>query len=161
MTMDKEAEAQEPLDRKALRLRDLTERTGALHEEQLLQLKLWPMVVFDRDPETSQAEVDQEKMMISFSINWKPRFLGRLRLTQHQRLKMRMSADRLMTWTQNLLGPSWSVSVFLQEGELLIDQLERKVNLRENTKTDPLEELTLKRGAWRDRFKGPRPRPSS
>lgn len=146
------------LDSKALVLRDLTERTGAVHEEQLLQLKLWPMVVFERDPDQAQAQVDQETMTISFSISWKARFLGKLRLTQFQRLKLRQGADRLMSWTQNLLGPSWSVEVLLQEGDWVIDKVERRVNLPEDSRKDPLEELTLRTGAWRARFKDPRAR---
>lgn len=157
MTMEDDKDSKSPRLRGVDQLRDLTERTGALHEEQLLQLKLWPMVVFDRDPDQAQAQVDQETMTISFSISWKARFLGRLRLTQLQRLKLRQGAERLILWTQNLLGPSWSVSVLLQEGDWVIDQFEKKVNLPEESRKDPFEELG--RRPWRDKFKGQRSSP--
>ena len=47
-------------------LRDLYQRTGALHEAQVLQLKLWPFAV-DPKLDKSKADVDLDNKVVTFT----------------------------------------------------------------------------------------------
>lgn len=52
-----------------LLLRDLTEKTGALHEAQVLQLKLWPLTVFDKYATGSEFHFSWEKHEVDFHLS--------------------------------------------------------------------------------------------
>lgn len=83
-------------------LREQTRLTGALHEAQVLQLKMWPLVAFDIAV-ASQFTWDPDKKVVTFTIDvlkakptldwWKPR------------------VEALNGWVQTLLGDEWCIEV--------------------------------------------------
>jgi len=102
-------EHKEPLDvndytSQLLRLRALTNTTGALHEAQALQLRLWPFTI-DSELDKAEAKVDIEGRRIKWtweakhSSRWKPdkQYLFRL-----QELKKSV---------QLMLGDTWSFTI--------------------------------------------------
>jgi hypothetical protein len=83
-------------------LKAQTRMTGALHEAQVLQLKMWPMVVFDVALSTSFTW-DPDEKVVAFKVDmpkgkktltwWKPR------------------VEALNSWVQELLGEDWMILV--------------------------------------------------
>ena len=80
-------------------LRDFTNRTGVVHEAQLLQLKMWPGVWFDRHV-TSKCSIDQEKKKLSYDV------LVSSRAETDDELAEKLS--RCVKW---LFGDTWAVTV--------------------------------------------------
>ncbi|NBT57436.1 hypothetical protein EBT16_01505 [bacterium] len=81
-------------------LRDLTKRTGVLHEIQVTNLKLWPMIAFTH-AQTSEFTWDVDKHNVTFSLTTKgasPK-------------SMRARFDWLDQSVKALLGPEWGITV--------------------------------------------------
>lgn len=102
-------EQKEPIDvndytSQLLRLRSLTNRIGALHEAQALQLRLWPFTI-DSDLDKAEARVDVEGRRIAWTWEakhppkWKPDrpYLFRL--------------EELLKSVHLMLGDTWTVTI--------------------------------------------------
>lgn len=89
-----------------LLLRDLTKRTGILHEIQVGQLKMWPLVAFD-NATTSEFSWDSTKKMVCFVIQ-----------TQGPApKKMRARFTWLDQSVKALLGHEWGIKVAINGKE--------------------------------------------
>lgn len=80
-------------------LRDMTRRTGMLHDAQILQMKMWPRVLFEGCSK-SQASVDVDSRSVVYEVHLKA--AGK---------KQEALAETLSDYTKNLLGSEWAVSV--------------------------------------------------
>lgn len=89
-------------------LREQTRLTGALHEAQVLQLKLWPMVVF-QDAISSSFTWSPEKKVVLFAVE----FPDKAPTPKLAWWKKRVEA--LNGWVQELLGPEWCIRVGCRE----------------------------------------------
>lgn len=87
-------------------LKEQTRLTGALHEAQVLQLKNWPLVVF-QDASGSEFTWDPDKKYVAFVVKIPPRCPSRLR--SEAWWKKRVGA--LNQWVQELLGDEWYIKV--------------------------------------------------
>lgn len=85
-----------------LLLRDLTRRTGVLHEAQLLNLKLWPLVIFPK-ASNSVIRIDPEKYTVEYTLTWKIK--GKKDADFKKRAKL---LGKSVRW---LLGDYWQVTV--------------------------------------------------
>ncbi len=93
-----------------LALRDLTKRTGALHEAQVLQLKLWPRIVFQAST-SAKFDVNIEKFQVTFNIT-----NGKLpKLPSKQVISPAVARQTLNEWVKFLLGPEWAVVMKVKE----------------------------------------------
>ncbi len=84
-------------------LQEQTRMTGALHEAQTLQLKMWPLVLFDCA--TSSFTWDPEKKQVLFTVS----------LTKtKKKATIKVLTERvevLNRWVQTLLGDEWHVKL--------------------------------------------------
>lgn len=81
-------------------LREMTRLTGGLHEAQVLQLKMWPMVLFT-GLISHEFTWDETLKEVSFVLTGK-----------RPPLKVVQAAvEVLNSWVQELLGESWIVRV--------------------------------------------------
>lgn len=87
-------------------LKELTRTTGALHEAQVLNLKLWPLCVFDM-ASTSEFTWDPELKSVTFTMSM-PKKAKTPKLSV---LKERVTI--LNKWVQALLGDEWMIHVKL------------------------------------------------
>jgi hypothetical protein len=81
------------------RLRHLTKMTGAIHDAQLLQLKVWPRVLFPCDQHTVQHDGEQRVLIVTMRLSEA--------LPEGDALKQRIKAFERWCWA--LLGPEWSI----------------------------------------------------
>lgn len=84
-------------------LREQTRLTGALHEAQVLQLKMWPLVVFDVCV-GSKFTWDPEKKLVTFTLDVPPKAKPKLAWWK-QRVEV------INGWVQTLLGDEWCIEV--------------------------------------------------
>ncbi len=82
-----------------LKLRIITERSGILHDAQVLQLKMWPWVLFD----ISEVSIipDDRKRSLYFDIKF----------TKNVPSDLRKRADILSNWVWDLLGPQFRIQI--------------------------------------------------
>jgi hypothetical protein len=73
-------------------LKAMTLRTGAIHEAQALQLKMWPTLI--ENITKSEAQVDTEKKTVTFVCE-----SSGLRPSKHQRLLF----ENIEKWVRNIL----------------------------------------------------------
>lgn len=92
-----------------LMLKDLTARMGVLHEAQVFQLKMWPLVLFTH-ARKCEERVNIDGKEIDFVIL---QTKGKV----PEDMEARMNA--LVDWTKWLLGDDWMVKVKLREKTLL------------------------------------------
>jgi hypothetical protein len=85
-------------------LREMTERTGCLHEAQVLQIRLWPFAV-DPSLDTTHADVDLEKRSLTY--HWEAKNASTVDKNYRHRL------NELSKSVDLLLGPSWAMDVRL------------------------------------------------
>lgn len=137
--------------RDVAQLRYLT-KLGALHEQQIHQIRVWPAVVFKKSPQTAQAQIDQEHQIVAYDIVWPPRTAK----TKAAVKEREAAAERLAQWTQTLLGVEWSVVVSLTVPGLDPVLVERIVGTEKKDAQDPLE--LISRVPWKSRFRGPKAR---
>lgn len=100
----------EDLNRQLQELKALTARTGALHEAQVLQMKIWPLLLFG-DHAKVKTEVVVGKT-VKYSVT-SSKVDPKVEPTDRNRY-----AGVLSNWTKELLGDSYRVSVIL-DGEKL------------------------------------------
>lgn len=82
-------------------LRDLTRRTGAIHDAQVFQMKWWPMMLFTH-AKKCEAQVDVEKQQVDYIILTTD---GKAPSDMEERMKA------LCEWTHWLLGDEYVVRV--------------------------------------------------
>lgn len=137
-------------------LRAVTEVFGAVHEEQLLQLRTWPAVVFSHPgwfgtakgaPTDASAAVDPENKIVAYKVQW-----TKGTSTGKKAHAIRVAdTERLVTWVRTLLGANWSVVVELMIGDKQ-DHLYESLVPDAPARVDPLE---IGRNSWRPRLKAP------
>lgn len=97
-----------------MRLRHLTELTGALHEAQLLQFKMWTAVLFNKES-TVEIKNQSKNKQISYIVRGE---------VDNLKDKARAICD----WTRKIVGNEWEVEVkqkgkrtklVYREGEML------------------------------------------
>lgn len=86
-------------------LRDLTNRLGALHEAQVLQLKMWPLVLFQH-VKKCEERVNIEAREIDFVL---------LQTKGEVPKDFKKRCMTLAEWTKWLLGGDWVVRVKLRD----------------------------------------------
>lgn len=91
-----------------LLLRDITARLGVLHEAQVLQLKMWPLVLFGNVKKCEQ-HVNIEGKVIEYHIL---QTKGRYPNDKQARF------DAMADWTHWLLGSDWIVRI-KERGKLI------------------------------------------
>lgn len=115
------------------RLRDLTRRTGAIHDAQLLQLKVWPRIMFPIIKHTIEYDSEQRILVIVMKLSEA--------LVEGDELKKRIRL--LEGWCWALLGPEWSIRLRtrLAKGgrSKEIHKGRRKVGLSQPAKISPVD----------------------
>lgn len=96
-------------------LREFTAKYGLLHDAQVLQLKLWPLVAFPHST-SSKAEVSVEERSVRFQITTKGKGPKNLSVRLH-------SLGESVQW---LLGADWTVAVY--ENKKRVFWLGRKID---------------------------------
>lgn len=87
---------------KLMALRDLTRKTGALHESQVIQLKMWPLVFLNVKDSTCEFGFETKQVIYKTK-----KFAGRKPSNFKKRL------EHLVDATQRLLGPEYGVVIML------------------------------------------------
>lgn len=87
-------------------LKDMTRRTGLLHEAQVHQLKIWPRVVFSTSTAAS-SEIDVKKKHLTFKVVT-PKPPDALECPE---------GEVLASWVRELLGDDWQVTVNFTAGK--------------------------------------------
>jgi hypothetical protein len=82
-------------------LRQLTARTGALHEAQVQHLKLWPRILFPNVRAKTSVDVDGHKVVVE--VYTKTGGAAKAILPK--------PAETLNEWVKALLGGEWEVTV--------------------------------------------------
>ena len=90
----------DPTWEKLLLLRDLTKRTGILHEVQVEQLKMWPLIAFEHAT-NSEFTWDNTTKNVCFSI----------KTEGASPKKMNERFNWLDQAVKALLGPEWAIKV--------------------------------------------------
>ena len=90
-------------------LKTATVRTGAIHEAQALQLKMWPLLV--PGVKSASAKVDTERKIVTFECKSSGN-----RITK----KVRHTILNLTLWTRTLLWDD-TVVVFKMNGKVIHD----------------------------------------
>jgi len=80
-------------------LRDLFERTGALHEAQALQLRSWPFCVMPKI-DKAEAVLDVSEKLVQYDWTGPP-----------AKPPSKTSFQNLWKWVRTLLGDSWKLCV--------------------------------------------------
>jgi hypothetical protein len=83
-----------------MRLRHLTELTGALHEAQLLQFKMWTAVLFTKE---STVEIKNERKDKDISY-----------IIRGDVDNLKEKAKAVCEWTSRIVGDEWSIQVKLK-----------------------------------------------
>lgn len=98
--------AQASIPQQLQMLKEQTRLTGALHEAQVLQLKLWPLVVF-QNAISSQFTWDPDKKVVIFTISHPA-----MRAKKAPKLDWwKERVTKLNEWVQVLLGDEWMIQV--------------------------------------------------
>lgn len=84
-------------------LKQQTKLTGGLHDAQVLQLKMWPLVVFDTCT-GSKFTWDPDKKQVVFTVEHPIKKMPKL-----EYWKQRITV--LNGWVQTLLGDEWCIQV--------------------------------------------------
>lgn len=83
-------------------LRRITEMTGALHEAQILQLKMWPLYAF---PECMSCEFTWD--VVTKTVNYRLKMKPGTRFNKDRE----KAGLELESSIRQLLGDSWSISI--------------------------------------------------
>lgn len=94
-------------------LKEQTRLTGALHEAQVLQLKMWPLVVF-QNAISSEFTWDPDKKVVAFKLDLPTSGpIGKPEWWQER-------TDGLNGWVQTLLGDEWCITVLVSQGHYAV-----------------------------------------
>jgi len=91
-------------------LKEATNRFGSLHEAQLLQLKMYPVLL--NGVLKSETHIDVEKKMVFFKLTKVKGF----KLSKHNKEVI----QKIIDWTRSLLWDDCSV-VFVKDQEVIYD----------------------------------------
>lgn len=80
-------------------LRDMTRRTGAIHEAQVLQLRMWPRLFAGST--SSETKVDAEKKIVTYEVS------GKI----SKSAKNKRLINELNRWTKELLWAETTVII--------------------------------------------------
>jgi hypothetical protein len=83
---------------KIVMLREVTRLTGALHESQLLQLKMWPKILFGCQEHT--ISYDNEARTVSVDMKLAKKVGSK---------KAKDGAEAFEKWCHELIGPEWGI----------------------------------------------------
>lgn len=87
-------------------LREQTRLTGGLHEAQVLNLKMWPLVLF-QEATSSEFTWDPDKKIVSFRVKLKKAAkIGKAKSAEYKQ-----RVEVLNGWVGQLLGAPWYISV--------------------------------------------------
>lgn len=80
-----------------------TQMTGGLHEAQVLQLKIWPRLIF---PEATGSSFtwDPEGKTLGFTLNLPPKL-------RKPRKYWEQGVEILQSWVHELLGGEWVIGI--------------------------------------------------
>lgn len=97
-----------PEDTKAQLLRacDMTRRTGTLIEAQMLQLRLWPQVVFKTVLDVTIEPLDIEQKTVNYLLRVK-------KMERGKDLEKRITV--LEEWLRTLLGDDWQLHIKIRQ----------------------------------------------
>jgi hypothetical protein len=104
-------------------LKDLTQRTGIIHELQMIQLKHWPYVVFDITDNLILP--DDHKRVLSFDVTFAKKKKSK---KAEKDLPLKDRAKILEGWVWEILGKEWKVKVRNRVTKDWVYQGERGVN---------------------------------
>lgn len=98
-----------PEDTKAqlLRLKDLTRRTGVVAETQVLQLKLWPYMLFNIVGNDAEAKLDPYEKHVSWDL--------RLKGKPPAGKDLKARGETLESWLRTLLGDEWLLDIRVRQ----------------------------------------------
>jgi len=91
-------------------LKEATNRYGALHEAQVLQLKMYPILL--SGVKKAETHVDIEKKLVFFKILEAKNF--------KMSKKNKNVIEKIIFWTRNLLWDDCSI-VFVKDNEVIYD----------------------------------------
>ena len=94
------------LQKQLFALKDLTERTGILHELQVNQLRMWSLIT--THAVKSETHFDYEHRKVIFNLT-------EVKGPKPDKWKQRL--ETLTKWVQNLLGDQYTVSVQIKGKE--------------------------------------------
>lgn len=92
-------------EQQLLLLRDMTARMGVIHEAQVLQLKMWPLVLFG-NVKKCEEHINIENREVNFVI---------LQTKGKQASDFKQRCEALADWTKWLLGSDWIVRVKIRD----------------------------------------------
>lgn len=121
------ASSMSELQEQMVLLRDLTRKTGAIHEAQALHLKIWPRVQIDNCT-FAEAHVDTEACSLKYLLTFKGRTPAKKLMTVH--------LSMIFDCVQWLLGDEWSVSAYRKDGskQTLLGERRRKAGVPDRKK---------------------------
>lgn len=90
-------------------LKSMTVRTGAIHEAQVLQLKMWPLLI--PDVNKAEASVDTERKMVTYKCETD---------SNRPTKKKAQTMENIAIWTKKMLWDE-TVVVFTLNGKKVYD----------------------------------------
>lgn len=96
-----DSDEKNPADETLIRCYDMWRRTGILHELQALNLRVWPLGLYDEARKVT-VSIDQDTHVVSFDLEMKPR-----RRLAKKTAKAR--AKLLHEWVGVLIGKDYSL----------------------------------------------------
>lgn len=128
-------------------LRALTEFSGAVHEKQMHQLRIWPVVAYPRSPPLNAiATIDPENKIVAYQISWKN--TSKTKTARHSR---QAGSERLALWVRELFGSSWSVAIQIMIAGKQEALFEFVRNDPPPSRADPFD--ALRSTSWSTKFK--------
>lgn len=117
------SDIESPSQRQQLQmLREMTRLTGALHEAQVLQLKMWPLVLFQWvSPTGVEFTWSADQKVVAYTLAVMPG-----RKVNEKQLQERTAV--LNGWLHELLGDEWRVEVTTKGKTAKATHGTRKVN---------------------------------
>ena len=87
-----------------MQLKAMTIRTGSIHEAQILQLKMWPLLI----PNVTKAafSIDTDRKLVSFKCESSSN-----RVTK----KVKLTCKNMSEWTKQLLWNETAVTISINE----------------------------------------------
>lgn len=110
-------------------LQKMTETTGVLHEGQMVQLRIWPGLLFPEAKDFRlKINTPERKMVLELTDVT----FG----TSKAKKMFPKNMERFIDWCQELLGKRWAISVISKSGDKLPkpEKVKPKLNAGKSTK---------------------------
>lgn len=89
-------------------LRAMSARTGVLHSAQVLQLKIWPRLLFQTSTSsTFKVNIKKKTLVFEVEITGKPFVPGK----GERVIRPQDAPEVLDAWVKSLLGDDWDISI--------------------------------------------------